>query len=65
MLKVYKLEDYYERYMHGPSQYQSNKELQDVIKCPGAQLSGINTIGFLSRLELYVSEKRWFEASFR
>jgi len=57
MLKVYKLEEYYEKYMKSSNQAEANRELQEVIKCKGAFLSGINTIGFLSRMEVYVSEK--------
>ena len=65
MLKVYKLEDYYDRHLNGTNHLESNLELQKVLKCHGAHLQGINTIGYLSRMELYVSEKRWRESTFR
>lgn len=50
MLKVYKLEDHYAPHMQEP-QYIEKK-----INCMGANIVGINTIAYLSRLELYVPE---------
>lgn len=57
MLKVYKLEEHYSTHMKDPA----HTEL--LINCPGAQLMGINTTAFLSRLELYVVEKQWLEGN--
>lgn len=50
MLKVLKLEDHYTSHL-ADSSY-----LEDIINCSDANMSGINTIAFLGRLELYVSE---------
>lgn len=57
MLKVYKLEDCYTNHM------QDSSFLENRINCEGASLSGINTIAYLGRLELYVSEYHWLKAT--
>jgi len=51
MLKAYHLEDHYDKHMSS-----SSSHLQRLINCPQAQISGINTTAYLSRLELYVDE---------
>ena len=59
MLKVYKLEEHYD--MHKSEEIQ----VQDIINCKGACIQGINTIGYLARMELYVPEQKWKDSSFR
>lgn len=34
-------------------------DVGEALRCPGAQISGINTMALLMRLELYVDEHRW------
>lgn len=65
MLKVYKLESHYENHMNRPNSKESNPYLQELLKCKGAVLQGINTLGYLSRLELYVGEFQWRQANYR
>ena len=50
MLKVYKLETEYEA---------AKFNIAERLKCPGALISGINTIGLMMRMELYLDEDRW------
>lgn len=57
MLKVYKLEEHYAQHMKCP------KLTEEMVHCEGAGFNGINTIAYLSRLELYVPEKQWKAAS--
>lgn len=58
MLKVYKLEHHYSRHMLDP------KTTHSLINCDGClQFSGVNTVAFLSRLELYVNADKWLSAS--
>jgi len=58
MLKVYKLEDQYSSHMS-----YGGAKTEKLISCEGAQIKGINTIAYLSRLELYVAEHQWLKAS--
>jgi hypothetical protein len=30
-----------------------------MIECPGAMITGINTIALMARIELYVDEMKW------
>jgi len=57
MLKAYKLEDHYSSHLA------DSKHLEGLINCKGANMSGINTIAYLARLELYVPEHQWKSAS--
>lgn len=51
MLKVYGLESHYANHM-GSASY-----LEKLINCQDSNIQGINTVAYLSRLELYVPEK--------
>lgn len=57
MLKVYKMEDNYANHISDSS------FLEKTINCQGASISGINTIAYLGRLELYLLEHHWKSAS--
>jgi len=48
---------------HYSTHMKCSKNTDKLINCEGAAISGINTIAYLSRLELFVSEKQWFASS--
>jgi hypothetical protein len=50
MVKVYKLDS---------DNFATNQNLPHALKVPGAIFQGINTIGLMLRMELYVDEHRW------
>lgn len=56
MIKVYKLDsDILGKHSSELGEY----DLGRMIGCDGAQIQGINTLGLMMRLELYVDEARW------
>ena len=65
MLKAYKMEEMYAKHMSNnePGHSKSSFEIEKEINCQDALISGINTVAYLSRLELYVSEDHWKKAS--
>jgi hypothetical protein len=56
MLKVYKLDNEFKEHH---SSEMSEFELGRKIGCEGALIQGINTLGLMMRMELYVDEARW------
>ena len=54
------LDDEEDKENYNPSK--SNK-IAEKINCPGAVITGINTIALMTRMELYVNEKVWKSAS--
>lgn len=34
-------------------------DIAEKVNCPGAVINGINTMGLMLRMELYVDEHRW------
>lgn len=58
MLKVYKIEELYSQIN---SFYQN--QISEGVGSKHANISGVNTIAYLSRLELYVPEDRWKEST--
>ena len=60
MLKVYKLEHHYDNHKRDP------RATEALVNCQGFSQqspSDVNTVAFLSRLELYVSAEKWVSAS--
>lgn len=51
MVKVYKLENEYNE--------EAKFNIAERLRCPGALITGINTIGLMMRMELYLEEERW------
>ena len=66
MLKAYKMEEKYDAHMRSESDNPTgDSNICSLINCKDAFISGINTIAYLSRLELYVSEDHWTESSMK
>jgi hypothetical protein len=69
MLKAYKMEEKYDAHMRSEKidagKPVGNSEICSLINCKDAFISGINTIAYLSRLELYVSEDHWIQSSMK